>query len=107
MEWKRLQVKKTSPTARTSDVELLALAYSEPRGLVTCRPAAFRAPRLRKLLMGKLCFRGVACLSLALLAASAHAAVHYVDVNNATPSPPYTNWSSAALTIQDAVDVSV
>ena len=32
--------------------------------------------------------------------------VHYVNVGNATPYPPYTDWFTAAVTIQDAIDVS-
>ncbi len=32
--------------------------------------------------------------------------VHYVDGNNSSPTPPYTNWATAAITIQQAVDVS-
>lgn len=34
------------------------------------------------------------------------AAVFYVDVNNPSPSWPYTNWASAAGAIQDAVNAA-
>jgi hypothetical protein len=46
---------------------------------------------------------------LALLAAisTAHATVRYVNANSATPTPPYTNWVSAATTIQQAVNAAV
>ena len=47
-------------------------------------------------------------LSLLFFTASlTPAAVLYVDVNNANPAPPYTNWSTAAANIQDAVDAAV
>lgn len=34
------------------------------------------------------------------------AAVLYVNVNSATPVPPYASWATAASDIQDAIDVS-
>jgi hypothetical protein len=40
------------------------------------------------------------------LTLSASAAIRYVNANSVAPAPPYTNWPSAAATIQDAVDAA-
>jgi len=44
---------------------------------------------------------------LVLSAMSASAAIRYVDVSSGSAAPPYTNWTSAATSIQDAVDAAV
>jgi hypothetical protein len=52
-------------------------------------------------------FDVVLTLLLFLTAAgSACAAVLYVDANSASPAPPFTNWATAAPTIQEAVDAA-
>ena len=40
-------------------------------------------------------------------AGSVGATVRYVDGNSAYATPPYTNWATAAATIQDAVDAAL
>ncbi len=46
------------------------------------------------------------CSCILLVSSAALADTHYVDIDNATASAPYTNWVTAATNIQDAVDVA-
>src|SRR5215471_1637585 len=49
-------------------------------------------------------FRSIALV--VLLAANARATTFYVDVNSANPLPPYSDWTTAATNIQDAIDAA-
>ena len=48
--------------------------------------------------------RGI--LTLLLAVSSLSAATHYVSLGSTNPTPPYTNWATAAMSIQAAVNVA-
>jgi hypothetical protein len=45
-------------------------------------------------------------LLLLTAAATVGATVRYVDINCTNATPPYTNWATAAIVIQDAIDLA-
>jgi hypothetical protein len=45
-------------------------------------------------------------LTLLLAVSSLPAATHYVSLGSTNPTPPYTNWVTAATNVQDAVNVA-
>lgn len=51
--------------------------------------------------------RNLPAIIFSLIVMNAGAAVRYVNVNSANPTSPYTNWATAATTIQQAIDVAM
>ncbi len=45
-------------------------------------------------------------ITLLLAVSSLSAATHYVSLESTNPTPPYTNWATAATNIQEAVDAA-
>ena len=68
--------------------------------------ARIRPAKTKAAILASLIVRAMA-LPLLMPAMSASAATRYVNVNSASPTPPYTDWTTAATTIQDAVDAAV
>jgi len=54
----------------------------------------------------KLCSHHLTSAILFAFAINIPAAVLYVDLNSPSPSQPYTNWSTAARQIQEAIDAA-
>ncbi len=70
---------------------------SEVRDAVERVPTRFRGARHEFI-------RGI--LTLLLAVSSLSAATHYVSLGSTNPTPPYTNWATAATSIQAAVNAA-
>lgn len=51
--------------------------------------------------------RRLAGICFLLFATQTRATIHYVDANSGNATPPFTDWTTAATNIQDAIEASV
>jgi parallel beta-helix repeat protein len=90
--------------ARRLNIEIfVVLGFSRLRAVRTkAQTRTFR----RKKAMRTFRSLGVACFLFLSFAYSSRATTRYVDVSNAVPVAPYTNWGKASTNIQMAIDVA-
>jgi hypothetical protein len=109
---------QTKPDCRGGQPQLIRIArmkrnfrteYHEPNRPETYARNVFPTRVIRELrgFRFRPLLRSSLCALCALWWQSALAEVHYVDVNSTNATPPYTNWTTAATNIQDAVDAAV
>src|ERR1043166_9314543 len=80
----------------------MSLSY-RPKAVLARGTSGSTAKKPRMIQMAAWLFAAALLLS----DATTSAAVHYVDASSTNAAPPYTNWTTAATNIQDAVDAAL